>query len=154
MKTSPSFIAYIVTWFGAGYAPKASGTWGSLAALAPAYFLHLWGSIPLLIASWLVFLEGVWLSNRYMADIGELGDHKEIVIDEVAGIWLTLAFVPHTWHGYLCGFVLFRFFDILKPFPISWMDRRFKCGFGVMVDDMAAGLFAAATYLLAQFLLQ
>jgi phosphatidylglycerophosphatase A len=147
-----SWVAYLVTWFGSGYAPKASGTFGSIAALAPAYFIREYlGWQALLAMSWVMFLVGVWLCEKYLVAIGEKCDPKEVVIDEVAGIWLTLAFLPHNLWGYAFGFVLFRAFDIVKPFPISWLDRRFKCAFGIMIDDMAAGAFAAATYLIIRY---
>ncbi len=144
-----SWVAYLVTWFGSGYAPKASGTFGTIAAIAPAYFLQEWfGWQALFVMSWVAFLAGIWLCEKYLRELGHQGDPKEVVIDEVAGIWLTLAFLPHTAYGYALGFALFRAFDIIKPYPISWLDKRFKCAFGIMIDDMAAGAFAAITYLI------
>ncbi len=153
-KMKISWVAYFVTWFGAGYAPKASGTFGSIVAIAPAYFLREWfGWQALLASSWAVFLLGTWLCEKYLNELGQQGDPKEVVIDEVAGIWLTLAFLPHNFWGYAFGFALFRAFDIIKPYPISWLDRRFKCAFGIMIDDMAAGAFAIATYFALDYLM-
>jgi phosphatidylglycerophosphatase A len=152
-KEKISWVAYLVTWFGAGYAPKASGTFGTIAALAPAYFLReCFGWQILFALSWVAFLLGWWACEKYLQELGQKGDPKEVVIDEVAGVWLTLAFLPHDFWGYLFGFALFRLFDITKPYPISWLDKHCKNAFGVMIDDMAAGAFAVVTYYIVIFL--
>jgi phosphatidylglycerophosphatase A len=142
--------SYIATWFGAGNAPKAPGTWGSLAALPLGYILHeAYGSTALLIAAFITFVVGVVATDRYMAEANITGDPKEVVIDEVSGMWLVLAFVPMTLTGYAIAFALFRFFDILKPFPISWADKHIKGAFGVMLDDTLAGIAGIVVYLAA-----
>ncbi len=130
------------TWFGAGLMGIASGTWGSLAAL-PFAAAIAWtaGPLALVPAAALAFAVGVWASNH----IGRSGekDSSAIVIDEVAGQWLTLAVVAVDWRYYLIGFLLFRLADITKPWPASWADRKVPGGLGVMLDDIFAGLYAA-----------
>lgn len=145
----------IATCFAAGRARKAPGTAGSLAALPMVALLHYaglpWLLPPLTLAA---LLLGVWASGRYLAETGQSGDPKEIVIDEVAGQWLVFAAMPLYylpamqslfWPVLMGGFLAFRFFDILKPWPISLIDRRMKGPWGIMLDDIAAGLFALIT---------
>jgi len=127
--------------FGSGLLPGAPGTWGTLAALPlylllaplpPAYYLAL-------IAA--MFLLGVWACGRAGRELG-MHDHPAIVWDEVVGYLLAMTAVPLDWRWVLAGFALFRLFDILKPWPIRWLDRRVGGGLGVMLDDVAAGLLA------------
>ncbi len=149
IKHTPS--SYIATWFGAGNAPGAPGTWGSLAALPAGYILQeAYGNVALYIAAAIVFVVGIMATDRYMTESGLSGDPKEVVIDEVSGMWLVLAFVPMTFTGYAIAFGLFRFFDILKPWPISWADRHIKGGLGVMLDDTLAAIAAIVVCLLAK----
>lgn len=135
----------LATWFGAGYLRPAPGTWGTLAALPFAWaLLHYGGPVALLIASLAAYAVGSWAAEVYCR-VTDSHDASEIVIDEVAGVWLTLAILPAAdLIGFLAGFLLFRFADIVKPWPIRWLDRNVKGGFGVMTDDMAAGLLAGA----------
>ncbi len=134
--------ALLATWFGTGFLPKAPGTWGSLVALPFALVIQtLAGQFTLLIGSVVVFGIGCWAAEVYIQQTGRR-DPREVVIDEVAGQWLTLAMVPVSPLAYGLGFVLFRLTDILKPWPISWLDKNIKGGVGVMVDDMAAGVYA------------
>ena len=136
-------IALLATWFGSGLLPKAPGTWGSLAALPFAYGIYLWtGTFGLVVATVLVFVIGVWASGRY-ANAKENSDPGEVVIDEVAGQWLALIpAIGILWY-YPVAFVAFRIFDILKPWPVGWLDRHLKGGLGIMADDIAAGIYAA-----------
>ena len=130
------------TWFGAGLMGVASGTWGSLAALPfAAAIAWVAGPLALIPAAAVAFAVGVWASNH----IGRSGekDSSAIVIDEVAGQWLTLAVVAVDWRYYAIGFLLFRLADIVKPWPASWADRKVPGGLGVMLDDIFAGLYAA-----------
>ena len=90
-------------------------------------------------------------ADRYMALSGE-HDPGPVVVDEVAGQWLTLAIVPLDAIWFVAGFCAFRLFDIVKPWPVGWLDRRVKGGFGVMLDDIAAGLYAAVLLYIAQIL--
>ena len=131
------------TWFGAGLLPKAPGTWGSLAALPLAWIIASWGGpLALGVATIIVSLVGWWAADIYVRHTG-VNDPSEVVIDEVAGQWLTLLVVPPDPLLYLAGFALFRLFDIRKPWPVGWADRTIPGGLGVMVDDIFAGLYAA-----------
>lgn len=141
-------VRLVATFFGAGTFPAASGTFGSMVALPfgiallqiPAPF----GRLALLLAVTGVLALGVWASARYCAAT-EQPDSGEVVIDEVAGQWLALVFAApdNAWH-FLAAFLLFRFFDIAKPWPASWAQDHLPGGWGVMMDDIVAGLYAAA----------
>lgn len=138
-----SIARLIWTWFGFGLLPKAPGTWGSLAALPFAWFIYSYGGYQiLLLATAGIFVVGVWMSGIAAAESGA-EDPAEVVIDEVAGQWLTLVVVPPDFLLYAAGFVLFRVFDIWKPWPVSWADRNLKGGLGIMADDILAGVYAA-----------
>jgi phosphatidylglycerophosphatase A len=137
----------IATWFGCGLSPVASGTVGSLAALPFAYVLFaIAGSAGLALAAAALFVLGVWASQHFLKAYGG-EDPKEIVVDEVAAQWLVLAFVPQTLMGYALGFLLFRVFDVLKPWPVSWADQQVKGAFGVMLDDALAALYAILVFM-------
>lgn len=143
---------WIATWFGAGALPKAPGTWGSLAALPLAWLIEAaFGKPGLLAATALVFGGGLWAAGRFLRDTDE-SDPSAIVVDEVAGQWLTLLAVPPTILGYGLGFLLFRLFDIVKPWPIRTVERRTRGAMGVMVDDVLAGVYAIAVLLLIRHL--
>ena len=144
---------YIATWFGSGLSPVVSGTAGSLAALPFAYAIQ-WqlGSVALGIAAIAIFFIGWWASIQYLAVNTGSKDPKEIVVDEVAGQWLLLCFLPLTWQAYLAGFILFRAFDIVKPWPVSFADQKIPGALGVMLDDILAALYPVGVYwLLSQF---
>lgn len=135
----------ISTWFGTGYAPAAPGTVGSLFALPVGWLLADFGGAALLaVGTVLITLVGIWSSDAYIAQADE-HDPAPVVIDEVAGQWLAMLPIAMTltWQGILAAFILFRLFDIWKPWPISWADRSIKGGLGVMVDDILAGIAAA-----------
>lgn len=128
--------------FGSGLVSRAPGTMGTLAAvpLAPAV-LWLGGDAFWLL--WLgLFLLGVWLCGRVTERLG-VDDYGGIVWDEMVGFWLVVSWVPPHWAWWLAAFVLFRFFDIVKPWPISRLETAFAGGLGIMLDDAAAGLYAA-----------
>ena len=133
----------LATWFGAGRLRPAPGTWGSLAALpCAAGLVWLGGPWALACAIAVVFAAGVWASGWF----GRRSDSRDssiIVIDEVAGQWLAILPIALDLRLYVAAFVLFRLLDILKPWPISWIDRRVHGGFGVMADDILAGAAAA-----------
>ena len=132
----------LCTWFGLGKLPKGPGTWGSLGALPFAWGLQMAGGPTVLLAATIaISLLSLWAIAEYLKhQPGE--DPGEIVIDEVAGQWLTLAFVPLDWRLYVIGFVAFRIFDIFKPWPVSWADRRIGGARGVLLDDLLAGIYA------------
>lgn len=144
---------WIATVGGVGDLPWAPGTWGSAVAMPLAMGLHALGGVWALMAATLVVtLLGWWATAQLAAD-GSDPDPSEVVVDEVVGQWLALWPVSlgaghagveiwRLWPGLLAGFVLFRVFDILKPWPISAADRL-KTPFGVMLDDLLAGIAAA-----------
>lgn len=127
--------------FGSGAAPYAPGTVGTVAAI-PLYLLL--APLPLqayLLATALLFAVGVWACHVTARSFG-VHDHGGIVWDEFIGYLLTMTAAPSGWQWPLLGFVLFRLFDILKPWPIRWLDRRIPGGLGIMLDDLAAGVYA------------
>lgn len=139
---------------GVGYLRPAPGTWGSLAALPVAWLLHVVGGFPLLVIGCIaVFALGWWATAEMTRDQQD-HDPSEIVIDEVAGqmiallplsygAWANGVEITALWPGWIAAFVLFRMFDITKPGPVGWADRR-DDALGVMLDDVIAGLIAAA----------
>jgi phosphatidylglycerophosphatase A len=143
----------IATLGGVGRLPWAPGTWGSLAALPLAWFLSVAGGPgALLVAALALALIGGWAAHVH-ARASSAKDPGAVVVDEVAGQWLALAFVPADWRLYLAGFLLFRLGDILKPWPAGWIDGHVAGGAGIMLDDLVAGLYAAAALaLLAEWL--
>ena len=137
----------IATWCGVGLVPVAPGTAGSLAALPFAWAIATAaGPVGLALAIVLVFAVGCWAAGAYSAAEGD-PDPQAVVVDEVAGQWLallpaTVLSTPAPWH-YAVALVLFRIADIGKPWPAGWIDRRLRGGWGIMLDDIAAGLYAA-----------
>ena len=133
---------WLATWCGTGFLPWAPGTFAALTALPLAWLLVAAGGPWLLLAAALAtFLLGIWAAERYMAAVG-IHDPTAVVIDEIAGQWLTLCAAPLDPLAYGVGFVLFRVFDVLKPWPVGWLDRRVGGSFGVMIDDVGAALYA------------
>ncbi len=127
--------------FGSGAMPKAPGTWGTLAAV-PLYLLLQPLSLSLyLLILLLLTLVGIWLCHRTASDMG-VHDHPGIVWDEFVGYLITMAAAPVGWGWVVVGFVLFRLFDIVKPWPISWVDAHVHGGVGIMLDDVLAGAMA------------
>jgi phosphatidylglycerophosphatase A len=138
--TNPTlFLAF---GFGSGLVKKAPGTCGTIAAI-PVYLLL--AQTPFAIYSVLTIfsiLIGIKICDDAANSLGE-HDFNGIVWDEIAGYLVTMWFVPFSWQAAVLGFALFRFFDILKPFPIKWADKHVQGGLGIMLDDVLAG-FAAA----------
>ena len=133
----------IATWFGSGLLKPAPGTWGSAAAVPFAWIIASnAGPLALIPAAALFFVVGVWAANIYDRKTGG-HDASEIVVDEVVGVWLTLAVISPSLLGYSIGFALFRLFDIVKPWPVRWADGKVSGGFGVMLDDVLAAVYAA-----------
>ena len=134
---------WVATWGGCGLMQPGPGTWGTIGALPFGIILLMFGGIPaLIIASIICFALGLWSAKHFERMVREK-DSGMIVIDEAVGLWI--AMIPCLLNPYSIGlaFVLFRFFDILKPFPIGWLDKRVDGAFGVMIDDVLAGIFAA-----------
>ena len=143
------FHHFMAFGFGSGLAPRAPGTFGTLAAI-PVYlalsYTPLWAYLAFTA---LAFVAGVAWCGRTARDLG-VHDHPGIVWDEVVGLLLTLAWVPFSPVALLSGFVLFRFFDIVKPFPIKWLDEHVEGGFGIMIDDVLAALYAGGVLFIAK----
>lgn len=127
------------TWFYIGKIRWAPGTWGTLATVPFVIGLQALGSIVYMGFTFVVVFLGIFLSDIYEKSKND-HDLSEIVIDEVAGYMIAMTMLPMTWQALGLGFVIFRFFDIFKPFPISWLDRKVKGGLGVMIDDVLAGV--------------
>ncbi|MFK7976183.1 MAG: phosphatidylglycerophosphatase A [Halioglobus sp.] len=148
VATTPSFaqllrnpVQLLAFGFGSGLAPKAPGTFGTL--LAVLLFVPL-AELDLLYYSAVVIfcaVVGIWICGAASRQLG-VHDHGGIVWDEFVGFWITMWAVPEKWHWVILGFLLFRFFDVVKPWPIGWLDKRVGGGFGIMVDDMIAGVMA------------
>ncbi|BFM05745.1 phosphatidylglycerophosphatase A family protein [Halioxenophilus aromaticivorans] len=137
---SPSLL--LAFGFGSGCSRWAPGTVGTVAAMPFAIALlqlPLWAYAILVL---LAAVAGVWIC-RQASDELQVHDHSGIVWDEFVGLWITLIAAPQHWFWLLLGFALFRFFDILKPWPISYFDRHVHGGLGIMIDDILAGFFAA-----------
>ncbi len=140
MKNPVHLLAF---GFGTGLAPMAPGTFGTLVGIPCFWVMEDLPPLGYLLVVAVLFAAGIWLCGKTSRDLG-VHDHGGIVWDEIVGLLVTLFGVPFQLSVVLVGFVLFRFFDILKPWPIGWLDRRVSGGFGVMVDDVLAGMFAAA----------
>ena len=137
---SPSL--WLATWFGCGLIKKAPGTWGTLGGLPFGLALLVFMGHPALIgAIVLLFYSGYRAAAKFEIMTGE-HDSGAIVVDEVVGIWITLLAAPTSVIGILLAFLFFRFFDIFKPWPISYFDRM-PGAMGVMMDDVMAGFYAA-----------
>lgn len=128
---------------GLGLAPKAPGTFGTLLGIPVLLLMpeNLWIYLVVLV---LLYVFGVWCCDECSKYLG-VHDHGGIVWDEVVGYLVTMIALPVTWQWMLAGFIVFRIFDILKPWPISWVDRHVHGGSGIMIDDVLAGVFAAVT---------
>jgi len=143
---------WIASGFGSGLSPFAPGTTGSLAALLPYVGLRALGPWAVLAGCVVAFVIGVYAANWVIARIGR-EDPGVVVMDEWAGLWITLlpatawwptiGFAPPLWAELASGFLVFRVLDILKPWPASWADRQLHGGFGAMLDDAFAGIYGA-----------
>ncbi len=134
---------WLASWFGFGFLNPAPGTWGSLGALPFGVAIYLFGgAIALAVSVIIVTIIGLWAADKFDKAM-DGHDSKMIVIDEVAGQWLAL--IPAALNPALIifAFISFRFFDILKPFPINLIDKKVKGAWGVMGDDLVAGIIAA-----------
>lgn len=134
-------VHFLAFGLGSGAVPKAPGTFGTLAAVPLYLLLSLLPLNVYLLVLIAAFGLGIWICEKTSHDLG-VHDHGGIVWDEFVGFWLTMVAVPNGWPYVVAGFLLFRFFDILKPFPINYFDRHIKGGLGIMLDDAVAGSFA------------
>ena len=137
----------VATWFGAGFLPITPGSWGSLAALPFAWAItYLWGITGLSVAAAIAFIVGWWAAAT-VAKASAVEDPGSIVIDEVAAQWVVLLAAPPAPLPYALAFLLFRIFDIWKPWPARWAERHVKSGLGIMLDDLFAALYAMLSLL-------
>ncbi len=135
-------LHFIAFGFGSGAAPVAPGTFGTLASI-PLFLLIQ--DLPLLSYFLVIlvgFIIGIPICGKTADDLG-VHDHSGIVWDEFVGFWITMFAAPKGWLWVLAGFILFRFFDVIKPWPITVLDKRVSGGLGIMIDDVVAGIFAA-----------
>src|SRR5210317_430824 len=136
-----TLIMFIATGCYSGYLPKAPGTWGSLVGLLIFFLLH-----TLSLGIYLAVIAGIFVIGTFAAGEAEkIMDHKDpglVVIDEIVGMLITMIAVPATPLAMVLGFLLFRIFDILKPFPVNFFDQRFHGGLGIMLDDVMAGIYS------------
>ena len=128
-------------WFGVGLMPIAPGTWGTLAAVPLVWVLNHFGEFWEAIGLIILVPMAIWSSGLAERHLGR-NDPSEVVVDEVAGFLLTLFLLPLNWVTLSLGFVLFRFFDIAKPFPIRRVEKKVRGGTGVVLDDLLAGFYA------------
>lgn len=151
MKTHPAH--WIAQGFGSGLSPVMPGTAGTLFAWIVFAFFTITCPTFFTQTTWLIisvlgFILGIWVCQKTGDDLNA-PDHGSMVWDEIIAMWLILAlFMPLSWSAQLLAFILFRIFDMVKPFPISYFDRRVKGGFGVMLDDIIAAIFAIIVLLL------
>lgn len=148
-KPSQPIWWYIATGFGIGLKP-ASGTLASLAILPFAYIIHVaFGNFALLGAAVVLFFVGLWVSKQFLRHHPDKGsDPHDIVVDEFAGQCLVLSVLYPTWQSYFVGFLLFRIFDVVKPWPVSWADKELKGALGIMFDDFLAAMYPVMLYLI------
>lgn len=147
-------IHFLSLGFGSGLSPYAPGTFGTLVAV-PLYLaiaqLPLWSYLVIVAVG---FVLGVYFCHYTSKALG-VHDHGGIVWDEIIGYWVTMIALPElSWPWVVAGFVLFRFFDIVKPWPVRIADKRLVGGFGIMFDDVLAGLYAFACLQISWLLLQ
>ena len=133
------FVHFIVTGFYLGYVSKAPGTIGTLLGIPLAILIAQFGDIFYLSFVLLFIIASIYLIEIYEAHSGK-EDAPFVVIDEIAGFLVCLSLVPKDWSYIILAFVIFRTLDILKPFPISYLERKIKGGIGVVMDDVACGL--------------
>lgn len=136
-------IQFLALGFGSGLAPKAPGTFGTLAAIPVFLLLTSLLPSPLFYAITVLVLTiaGIYICGKTATDVG-VHDHPAIVWDEFIGFFITMFMIPVTWQSIVVGFILFRLFDIFKPWPISFIDKKMTGGAGIMFDDVLAGLFS------------
>ncbi|WP_374604300.1 phosphatidylglycerophosphatase A [Arenimonas sp.] len=137
-------LGWIASGFGSGFSPKAPGTVGSVVALLPWWFFMKDLPLPAYLAVVAAGFALGWWAAHWVIHETKIEDPGLVVWDEYVGVWITLLAAPAGWPWMLAGLVLFRIFDITKPWPVSWADRKLHGGFGAMLDDALAGLYALA----------
>lgn len=137
-------VQFLAFGFGSGLFPRAPGTAGTLAAIPLYWLIADWGLVWYTAVVLVAALLGIWICGAASRELN-VHDHPGIVWDEFVGYWITLWAVPVDWVWMLAGFVVFRVLDIAKPWPISYLDKKVEGGFGIMIDDILAGVMACAT---------
>jgi len=135
-------VDFLALGFGSGLVPVAPGTAGTLAAVPVYLLLQSLPPVVYLALTAMLFLSGIPICGHAARRLGT-HDHPAIVWDEVVGYLVAMSLAPTGWQWPVAGFVLFRFFDVLKPWPIRWCDRKVSGGLGIMLDDLLAGAFTA-----------
>lgn len=135
-------VLFLAFGFGSGLAKKMPGTLGTVAAIPLYWLLQQTNDWFYLTVTALSVLGGIWVCDQAARKL-QVHDYGGIVWDEVAGFLVTMCWLPFSWQNLLAGFVLFRLFDIVKPWPIRWLDKHVEGGLGIMLDDVVAGIFAA-----------
>ncbi len=131
----------LATWFGCGKVPRIPGTVGTLGAVPLLFLFSFFAPLQYMLATLVFTVLAIFVSHLHESFSGK-HDSQEIVIDEVAGLLVTMTWVPFTWPYVVAGFLLFRFFDMLKPWPISYLDKRVGGGVGTVADDLLAGILS------------
>jgi len=138
--------------FGSGLAPKAPGTVGTLVAIPLYLLIAQWSLLHYTLLIALAAVLGVWICDAASRQL-QVHDHPGIVWDEIVGYGITMWAVPLDWRWVIAGFLLFRLYDIVKPWPVSVLDKKVGGGLGIMIDDMLAGVMACVTLHIALRLL-
>ena len=149
LLTNP--VQLLAFGFGSGLSPKAPGTMGTLVAVPMFWLLSSLDLLAYSLVVLIAFLVGIYLCGAASRQLG-VHDHPGIVWDEFVGYWIAMWAVPATLSWMIIGFVVFRVLDIAKPWPISSLDKRVHGGFGIMIDDVAAGVLACAILHVAMWL--
>jgi phosphatidylglycerophosphatase A len=134
-----NLVIHSATLFGVGNIKRAPGTWGTLVTLPFCYLFMQFGSVVYMLITLALTIYAIWAADRYEQQ-AERHDAKQIVIDESVGILITMVMLPLTWQSFVFAFVGFRLLDIIKPFPISYFDKKVERGLGVVADDVVAGI--------------
>jgi phosphatidylglycerophosphatase A len=146
-------MMFIATGAGSGNLPVAPGTWGSAVGVLLWLLLSRLGPMPYFAVIGVLFIIGVFCAGA-AEKIVDQGDPAIVVIDEIVGQLIALSLIPATPLTIFAGFLLFRFFDIVKPFPVGWIDQHLHGGLGIMLDDVVAGLYALLVLHLGLWLLK
>lgn len=136
-------VRWLGLWWGCGRLPRAPGTWGTVGAIPLVWVAQIFLSdILYLVFGWALAALSMVVAQVYVDHFSKGEDPQEFVLDEVAGFAVAMTWVPFEWRYVLAGFILFRILDVLKPFPISYIDQKVKGGIGVVADDLMAGILA------------
>ncbi len=150
MQGKRQWYWWLATGFGTGLSPIAPGTVGTLFGVPLVLFSQLMPVYIWIFIVIFIFCISILVIKKFNHDLTKK-DHPSIVIDEIVGFLVTMLFIPITWQNLAMGFLIFRFMDIVKPPPINWIDRKFSGSYGIVGDDIAAGIYAN---LLLQVILQ